>query len=72
MKEIMDEIMTWNVDNTDILNVLRKEVNEERLLKMVPGIGKQGSGKDLPPIPEKWRTAFSFPCISTSINSLKV
>ena len=29
--ELLDEIMEWNIDHTDILTVLRKEVEEERL-----------------------------------------
>jgi len=29
--ELMDEIMTWNIEQTDILNVLRSEIEEERL-----------------------------------------
>ena len=29
--ELIDEIMEWNVDHTDILDVLRCEINEERL-----------------------------------------
>jgi hypothetical protein len=29
--ELIDEIMTWNIDHTDILNVLRSEIKEERL-----------------------------------------
>jgi hypothetical protein len=28
--ELIDEIMTWNIEQTDILNVLRSEVEEER------------------------------------------
>jgi len=30
--EIMDEMMAWNIERTDILKVLRSEVKEERLL----------------------------------------
>jgi len=30
--EIMDEIMAWNIDHTDILSVLQNEIQEERLL----------------------------------------
>ena len=30
--EIMDEMMAWNIDHTDILKVLRNEIGEERLL----------------------------------------
>jgi len=30
--EIMDEIMAWNIDHTDILSVLQNEIEEERLL----------------------------------------
>ena len=29
--ELIDEIMEWNIDHTDILEVLRNEVGEERL-----------------------------------------
>jgi hypothetical protein len=29
--ELIDEIMEWNIDHTDILNVLRSEVEEKRL-----------------------------------------
>jgi len=29
--ELIDEIMKWNIENTDILDVLRKEVEGERL-----------------------------------------
>jgi len=29
--QLIDEIMEWNVEQTDILDVLRKEVEEERL-----------------------------------------
>lgn len=29
--ELIDEIMEWNIENTDILDVLRKEVERERL-----------------------------------------
>ncbi|NWG01726.1 MAG: hypothetical protein HXY44_02575 [Syntrophaceae bacterium] len=29
--ELIDEIMEWNIEHTDILEVLRKEVEEERL-----------------------------------------
>jgi len=29
--ELIDEIMRWNIDHTDILNVLRSEIEEERL-----------------------------------------
>jgi hypothetical protein len=29
--ELIDEIMGWNIDHTDILNVLRSEIEEERL-----------------------------------------
>ena len=29
--ELIDEIMAWNIDHTDILDVLRREINEERL-----------------------------------------
>jgi hypothetical protein len=29
--QLMDEIMAWNVDHTDILRVLRSEVEDERL-----------------------------------------
>ncbi len=29
--ELFDEIMEWNIKNTDILDILRKEVPEERL-----------------------------------------
>ena len=29
--ELLDEIMEWNIDHTDILTVLRREVEEERL-----------------------------------------
>ena len=29
--EIMDEMMAWNIGHTDILNVLRSEVEEKRL-----------------------------------------
>jgi hypothetical protein len=29
--EIMNEITSWNIEHTDILNVLRREVDEERL-----------------------------------------
>jgi hypothetical protein len=29
--ELIDEIMEWNIDHTDILDVLRREIDEERL-----------------------------------------
>ena len=29
--ELIDEIMAWNIDHTDILDVLRSEIEEERL-----------------------------------------
>ena len=29
--ELIDEIMGWNIDHTDILDVLRSEIEEERL-----------------------------------------
>jgi hypothetical protein len=29
--ELLDEIMEWNIDHTDILTVLQREVEEERL-----------------------------------------
>ena len=29
--QLIDEIMEWNIEQTDILDVLRKEVEEERL-----------------------------------------
>ena len=29
--ELLDEIMEWNIDHTDILDVLRKEIERERL-----------------------------------------
>ena len=29
--ELIDEIMEWNIDHTDILDVLRSEIEEERL-----------------------------------------
>jgi hypothetical protein len=29
--ELIDEIMEWNIDHTDIINVLRSEIEEERL-----------------------------------------
>jgi hypothetical protein len=29
--QMMDEITTWNIDRTDILEVLRREIEEERL-----------------------------------------
>ena len=29
--ELIDEIMEWNIEQTDILNVLRSEIEEERL-----------------------------------------
>ena len=29
--ELIDEIMEWNIENTDVLDVLRREVEEERL-----------------------------------------
>ena len=29
--ELIDEIMEWNIEHTDILDVLRKEIAEERL-----------------------------------------
>lgn len=31
--QLMDEITAWNIDHTDILRVLRSEVEEERLSK---------------------------------------
>jgi len=30
-EQLMDELMTWNIEHTDILGILRKEVGEERL-----------------------------------------
>ena len=30
--ELIDEIMEWNIDHTDILDVLRSEIEEERLV----------------------------------------
>jgi hypothetical protein len=29
--ELIDEIMEWNIDHTDILDVLHNEIEEERL-----------------------------------------
>ena len=29
--ELIDEIMAWNIEHTDILDVLRREIEEERL-----------------------------------------
>ena len=31
-EERMDEITRWNIEHTDILEVLRREVQEERLI----------------------------------------
>ena len=37
--ELLDEIMEWNIDHTDILTVLRREVEEERLASWSDALG---------------------------------
>lgn len=46
--ELLDEIVTWNIENTDILEVLRSEVEEERLAAWSDALEK-GIRKNLSP-----------------------
>jgi len=45
-EELMDELMTWNIEQTDILEVLRKEVDEIRLKNWSDALG-EGIRKNL-------------------------
>ncbi len=38
--QLIDELMAWNIEHTDILGILRKEVDEERLLKWSDALEK--------------------------------
>ena len=38
--QLMDEIMAWNIDHTNILEILRREIEEERLLKWSDAVEK--------------------------------
>jgi hypothetical protein len=38
--QLIDELMAWNIEHTDILGILRKEIDEERLLKWSDALGK--------------------------------
>lgn len=46
--QLIDELMGWNIERTDILGILRKEIDEERLLKWSEALEK-GVGKNLDP-----------------------
>lgn len=47
-EELIDELMIWNIERTDILGILRKEVDEERLSKWSDALAK-GVRKNLDP-----------------------
>jgi hypothetical protein len=38
--QLIDELMAWNIEHTDILGILRKEIDEERLLKWSDALEK--------------------------------
>lgn len=38
--QLVDELMTWNIEHTDIMGILRKEVGEERLSKWSEALEK--------------------------------
>lgn len=46
--ELMDELVQWNIDHTDILNILRKEVESKRLESWSDALEK-GIRKNLSP-----------------------
>lgn len=46
--QLIDELMAWNIEYTDILGILRKEIDEERLLKWSDALEK-GIRKNLDP-----------------------
>lgn len=46
--QLIDELMVWNIEHTDIVEILRKEVDEERLLKWSDALEK-GVRKNLDP-----------------------
>lgn len=39
-EQLIDELMVWNVERTDILGILRKEVDEERLSRWSDALEK--------------------------------
>lgn len=45
-EQLIDELMVWNIEHTDIVGILRKEVGEERLSKWSDAL-EQGIRKNL-------------------------
>lgn len=58
--ELMDELMTWNIEQTDILEILRREVEEERLTTWSEALEK-GVRKSLSPSSGKKEDTPLFP-----------
>ncbi|MGQ9508866.1 MAG: hypothetical protein ACUVTN_05640 [Thermodesulfobacteriota bacterium] len=59
-EELMDELMQWNVEQTDILEVLRKEVEEVRLKNWSEAL-KEGIRRHLFPYEGKAEASRFFP-----------
>lgn len=47
-EQLLDELTAWNIEHTDILEILRKEIDEERLLKWSDAL-ERGVRKNLDP-----------------------
>ncbi len=47
--QLMDDLTAWNIEHTDIMGILQKEVEEERLLQWSDALEK-GVRKNLDPI----------------------
>jgi hypothetical protein len=59
-EQLIDEIMAWNIEHTDIVGILRKEIDEERLLKWSDALEK-GVRKNLDPNFGKREDTLAYP-----------
>ncbi|MCX8118419.1 MAG: hypothetical protein N3G78_10845 [Desulfobacterota bacterium] len=59
-EEQMDELTSWNIEHTDILKILRQEINEERLARWSEAL-ERGVRRHLDP---KWVTNEAAPLMA--------
>jgi hypothetical protein len=59
-EQLIDDLMAWNIEHTDILEILRKEVGEERLSKWSDALEK-GIRKNLDSSSGKQEDNLYFP-----------